>query len=127
MSCNGCESYTCANDVFECLSTLTLGTVPNLSSVIYVHVVKQNGAEYIHTVISSGAGLVTIDMTEPDPEFYSSRDGLYVIWATVAGYYNSDDRLTITDANGETATAIGVKFRQAQSNPFLTQHIELIP
>lgn len=125
MSCNNCESYVCANDVLECLTTLRLGTIAQTSTVVFVHFVKQNGAEYIHTVITDGSGNIDVDMTEPEAEFYSSRDGLYIVWATLAGYYNSDDRLSIT-AVGGTFSTLGVKFRQAENNPFTTQHIELV-
>lgn len=125
MSCNNCESYTCTKDVFECLNTLRLGSIAQTATPVFVHVVKQNGAEYIHTVITDGSGNIDIDMTEPEAEFYSSYDGLYIIWATLAGYYSSDDRLSIT-AVGGTANTIGVKFRKATGNPFTTQHIEIV-
>lgn len=123
-SCNSCPDYTCACEVNECLSTIRLGTIPLLNTQVYVHIEKQNGANYIQAVTSDGSGFVDLDVTEPDAAFFNHLDGLYLVYIMQGGYQCDDDKLTVT-APGGTYTTVGFRFKKNSGVAYTTQHIQL--
>lgn len=124
-TCNACESYSCGGDIEQCVSTILLGRIAYTSTQVYVHVIKQNGAEYIQAVTSDSSGYVTLDVTVPDCDFYNAFDGTYIVYIMRGGYFNDGDKVTVTCPGG-TYTAVGFKFRNTLGAAYTTQHIQLI-
>lgn len=123
-TCNPCDDFTCTHPVYECVQSLLLGRISNTNTQVYIHVVKQNGAEYIQAATSDASGFVTLDMTAPDRYFYNHFDGLYLIYIMLGGYFADSDKRTIT-APGGTATTLGVEFKKCDGVNYVTQHIQL--
>jgi hypothetical protein len=90
MACNTCHQLT---EVPECSSTLNLGTLALLNTELYIYV-KNLHSGYVHKqeAISSGAGLVTLNTTEPSKDFYN-KDYAYEIWVTLR---TNNDRVNFT-------------------------------
>lgn len=123
-TCNPCDEFSCACDLFECLSTVLLGRISSLNTAVYVHIKKQNGAEYIQATTSDGTGYVTMDTTLPNSAFFNEYDGLYQIWIMRGGYFCDGDKQAVTCPGG-TYTTVGVKFKKTNGVAYSTQHIQL--
>ena len=69
---------------------------------------------YKQNVTSSGAGLVTLDKTQPSSYWYSPNHA-YELWITLATATNTDDKLTIT-IGSTTKTCINPVFEKPLDN-----------
>jgi len=123
-TCNNCDDYTCVQDLDECLSTVRLGRISLLSTNVYVHIEKQNGAAYIQGVTSTAGGFVDISMSLPSSSFFNAYDGAYKIYIMQGGYFANVDRLTVTAPGGTYTTAL-VSFRKNAGVAYTTQHIQI--
>lgn len=122
--CINCPDPSCACPLPECATTLRLGTITLLNTQVFVHIVKANGAEYIHSVTSTAGGFVDVDLTEPNKDFYNSYDGEYLIFVMSGGYFCEGGKLTVTSPGGAWTTA-SVTFRKSDGVVYPNIHIQI--
>lgn len=125
-----CETYTMANKIPACIDTLILGTVEKSNSLFYAFIEKMNGSVYIQQVYSNQHGQVSLDLTDPEKDFYSPFEGLYLVHLvdmSSYGYFGNDDFVEITAiSNLEKYKQIGFSFKQANGiqQAFITPSID---
>lgn len=79
MACRTCHQL---EEIPKCSDSIALGSM-TIDTDIYIYV-KNLYSGYIHKqeAISSGAGLVTLDLTKPSKDFYN-KDSASEIWVTL--------------------------------------------
>lgn len=77
----------------RCMAILTIGDTPHNTTAMFVYLLNHmTGVRARFAVTSSGAGLVTVDLTD-----YPQIEGHdYELWVTLATATNPDERETIT-------------------------------
>lgn len=91
----GCVDCQPTNLIPTCTTALVLGTIPDLTTAVFIYVRNlTTGNTHRQSVTSDGAGLVTMDTTDPVPSFYSPNM-TYEVWITLATG-DLEDRLDIT-------------------------------
>ena len=117
MSCTNCTE---SNQIPECVDTITIGTIANLNTAVYIYI-RNLSTGYVHqqAATSSGAGLVILDSTLPDKSFYNENH-LYELWITLqsAGINN---KKTIT-IDAEVQDCLLLNFVKTDSTT-ITTHI----
>lgn len=89
MSCNECSK---TDAIPTCAATLVIGTVALLNTAMYVYVKDvTTGRLHMQPSTSSGAGVVSLDMTLPDQTFWIP-DHHYELWMTTATSTGMDNR-----------------------------------
>jgi len=125
-TCNPCEDYSCSSPILECVTSILLGRISATSTAVYIHIVKQNGAEYIYPTTSDGSGYVTLTTTSaPDKNFYNQFDGLYKVYIMRGGYFADGDKQSVTCPGG-SYTTVGLTFEKCNGVQYTTQHVQLI-
>ena len=114
-----CPTYINTKPVPVCCETLTIGTITALNTAVKVYITKSNGARIVQDTTSSAAGLVTLDMTDPESEFYNEYDGLYLV--SIGTTLN--DLYTIT-IGSQTGTIVGFKVNNYKGNDETTFTLE---
>ncbi len=106
-----CPSYIKTKPVPICGTSLIIGSIPDASTDVKIFIAKANGSKYTQETTSDAAGLVTMDLTDPDTAHYIGFDGLYLI--SVGTDLNDLKAITIdTEAN----TVVGVTFSNYKNN-----------
>ncbi len=79
MACTTCHQLT---EIPECSDSIVLGTTA-IDTELYIYV-KNLYSQYIHKqeALSSGSGVVTLDLTKPSKDFYN-KDSAYQVWITL--------------------------------------------
>jgi len=114
-----CPSYINTKPVPVCCDTLTIGTITALNTDVKVYITKANGARIVQETTSSAAGLVTLDMTDPESEFYNEYDGIYLV--SIGTDLNNLYTITI---GSETNTVVGFKVNNYKGNDTTTFTLE---
>lgn len=92
--CNPCSK---TKAVLACATDLTIGTIANLSTAVYVYIKNHTtGFTKRYDVTSSGAGVVVITLVTND----IMPDHDYEVWITLASATNIDERITIVVSGG---------------------------
>ncbi len=121
--CAPCVEFQCVCSVPECANTINLGQIPNVNTLVFITIEKQNGSQILQSFTSEADGTIKLDMTDPNTSYYNHFDGLYLVWATLGGYYCENDKLEMT-ATGVVSTTYGITFRKAQGTNFNEVFIE---
>jgi hypothetical protein len=108
--CNPCVEPSCGCPLPSCATTLVLGSVGLLNTIVFVHIVKANGAEHIEQVTTSAQGVINLPLNSPSTAFYNHLDGVYKVFVMSGGYFCQDDKLTVTSGN-RTWTTVAFEFR----------------
>jgi hypothetical protein len=103
MACNNCHEL---DQIPECTETLELGNIA-VDTEVYIYV-KNLFTEYVHRqeAISDVDGLLTLDLTQPDPSFYN-KDSAFEIWVTLR---TDNVKLDVTVAYGTVADCMNLSF-----------------
>lgn len=109
MSCSNCEK---SKPILACISTLTVGTISNISTAVYVYLRNNTtGRTYRYSTTSSGAGVVSVDISAQ--QHIPEHD--YELWVTLASATNTEEKLTLT-ISSETMTCVSLSFVRAFNN-----------
>jgi hypothetical protein len=84
---------------------MVLGTIA-VDTEVYIYV-KNTFSGYLHSqeAISDNAGVLTLDLTQPDPSFYN-QDSHYEVWVTLM---TDNVKLTFTE-DLETYDCLEISF-----------------
>lgn len=98
-----CVDGTRVCPVSWCGTNITIGTIDNLSTSIYIYVRRiDNGRTHRESTTTDGSGTVTKLLTDPGNQFYNSSSD-YEVWVTLQTSDNPNDaRETITLDDGTT-------------------------
>lgn len=101
MACNDCHTL---DQIPECTESLELGTI-DADTEVYIYV-KNNFTDYVHRqeALSDGDGLLTLDLTQPDPTFYN-KDSSFEIWVTLR---TDNVKIDITVSYGVVADCLNL-------------------
>lgn len=89
-----CNPCTHMKPLARCMAILTIGTITQLNTAVYVYILNHTTGVRVRFPATSNAitGLVTVDLTDyPQIENHD-----YEIWLTLASATNTDDRLEVT-------------------------------
>lgn len=111
--CPPCQDPSCACPLPACATNLVIGSITAFNATVFVHIVKANGSQFIHSVTSGPAGEIIIPLYEPREAFYNEHDGEYRMFVMLGGYFCDDDKLTVTTGSS-TWTTVAFLFRDAQ-------------
>lgn len=90
MSCSSCNK---AKDLLSCISTLTIGTIANLNTAVYVYIRNNTtGRLYRYEVTSTGAGLVAVPINTQ--QWIPEHD--HEVWITLQSATNIDEKVNFT-------------------------------
>jgi hypothetical protein len=109
MACNNCTN---TKTLSTCAGELTLGTISSLSTAVYIYVKTPSGYTHRQSATSTGAGVVKLNLAQPDTFFYST--GTYEVWVTLATA-DQETRLTVT-ISGTGYTCFNLKFNKHFDN-----------
>lgn len=80
MACNDCLQL---DQIPECTDTLELGNIGVNDAEVYIYVQNTfTGYTHRQEAVSSVAGALTLDLTQPDKSFYN-QDSAYKVWTTL--------------------------------------------
>ncbi len=90
MSCNSCNK---AKDLLSCISTLTIGTIANLNTAVYVYIRNNTtGRLYRYETTSSNAGLVAVLINTQ--QWIPEHD--HEVWITLQSATNIEEKINFT-------------------------------
>lgn len=80
MDCNNCQL---TKPIPVCTLTLIIGDIAPIDTPVYIFI-ENISSGYIHRqeAVSSPSGLVTLDLSKPDPSFYNIYSN-YSLWITL--------------------------------------------
>lgn len=99
MACNTCQR---TNPIPTCTETLLLGKITLFDNPVFIFVQNETTGYLHRQMVTSGpAGEVYLDMSIPDPSFYS-QDFNYTLWVTnIAGNISDKELITIDSESYE--------------------------
>lgn len=105
MSCSSCAK---TKPILSCVTELTVGTVANLTTALYIYI-RNNTTNRLYRFeeTSSGAGLVVVTLDEV--QMIPGHN--YELWVTLASATNIEQKLDVTIGD-ETNDCFDVSFQR---------------
>lgn len=94
MTATVCNPCTAMRTLIACTSTLTVGTIANLTTAVYVYIHNHTTDKLVrYSTTSSDAGLVSFDLSDGQ-SYMEGHD--YELWITLQSATNMDERVNFT-------------------------------
>jgi len=99
--------------LLACTTTLTVGTIANISTAIYIYIHDHTTDRLVrYSATSDGAGLVTVDLS--DGQQYA-EDHDYELYITLASATNIEEKVSFT-INAVAYSCVALNFKRAYDN-----------
>lgn len=113
MSSTVCNPCTRMRPLLACATTLTVGTIANLTTAIYVYIHDHTTGRLVrYSTTSSGAGVVSFDLS--DGQVYA-EDHDYELYITLASATNIEEKVSFT-INAVAYDCVALDFKRVYDN-----------
>ncbi|MDX1373376.1 MAG: hypothetical protein R3321_12955 [Nitrososphaeraceae archaeon] len=109
MICNNCSRV---KDIPSCVDAIVIGTISSLTTAVYIYFQDQRGVVNRLTSTTSGAGLITLDLTDTgNDDFRIVPNMLYDVWVTLQSATSITDKedITVSGDNVNTYDCVSLK------------------